>query len=116
MLKLNAYLMAICDEQERCSDCPFINHEKAEVCLLTYIRKKLRALYGEAYFDIISDEKYTALAEDVSLEEIKLELGDFADEYCEGTTCDNCCFHSIAVGRCSLCAVEKILQKIIDSP
>lgn len=115
LLKLNAYLKAVCAECDRCTNCPF-NDEKNGTCFITFIIKRLRTLSNINNFDVISDEKYNELAEEVSLEEIKLELGDFANEYCENTICDNCCFHDIAAGRCSLGIVENIIKEKIKSP
>lgn len=116
ILKLNAYIMEVCHEYEHCNTCPF-NHKQSGTCLITFIRKRLQTLSNINSFDVISDEKYINLAEDMSLEEIEIELGDFAYEYCNNSTsCVDCNFYHCTAGRCAFDEVKDILTKKIKYP
>lgn len=123
LLKLYQYCVAMCDRMnlDSCVPCPFF-HQESKECGLGILRSQFRNVAFDSHleanafrFDDDAEKKYNEIANEISLEEFKIELMDFGRDYCfVGKSCNRCRFYSDALNKCVFNWVDKKLKKLLD--
>lgn len=101
--------------------CPFF-HQESKECGLGITKRQLRNVAFDSNletnairFDDDAEEKYNEIANEISLEEFKIELMDFGREYCYvGKSCNRCRFYSESLNKCVLNWVDKKLNALLN--
>lgn len=106
-----------------CAPCSFF-HKESKQCGLGIVRNEIRNIALDSkmetnaiWFDEDAEQKYNKIANEISLEEFKIELMDFTNEYCcYGKSCSCCRFNNTSLRQCALNWVDDKLKDLLGKP